>query len=160
MKTAKTKTSPAKKSKTAKKAEGDEDEEEQGEDEEENGEYDEEEGEDEEEEEEVVEDEEEESEESEEEDEYVRKERTYQVKATPDEYKITNYRKKIELPEYLQSSKILVANYLAEDCNYLLKKLISVIDLLSESLKILILPLPKDATNLDTYYARLLCKLF
>jgi hypothetical protein len=34
------------------------------------------------------------------------------------------------------------------------------VNLLSETLKILILPLPKDATTIDTYYARLLCKLF
>lgn len=90
----------------------------------------------------------------------MKKEKAYQVKATPDEYNIRNYKKKIALPEYLETARILVANYVAEDCTYLLKKLISVINLLSESLKILILPLPKDATHLDTYYARLLCKLF
>lgn len=53
-----------------------------------------------------------------------------------------------------------MANFVAEDCNYILKKLISIVDLLSETLTILVLPLPKGATNLDTYYARTLCKLF
>ena len=103
---------------------------------------------------------EEESEESEEEDEYVMKERTYQVKSVPDEYSFRNFKKKVSLPDYLTNSKVLVANFVAEDCNYILKKLISIVDLLSETLTILVLPLPKGATNLDTYYARTLCKLF
>ncbi len=60
----------------------------------------------------------------------------------------------------MTNSKVLVANFVAEDCNYILKKLISIVDLLSETLTILVIPLPKGATNLDTYYARTLCKLF
>lgn len=103
---------------------------------------------------------EEESEETEEEDEYVMKERTYQVKSVPDEYSFRNFKKKVSIPDYLTNSKVLVANFVAEDCNYILKKLISIVDLLSDSLTILVLPLPKGATNLDTFYARTLCKLF
>jgi hypothetical protein len=78
----------------------------------------------------------------------------------PEEYSIRNYKKKVNIPDYLTNSKVLVANFVADDSQFLLKKLISIVDLLSDTLKILILPLPKNASTIDSYYARQLCRLF
>ena len=146
-----------KKGKEKKKKKADNEEGEEGEEEDEEGEEDEEEEDEEEEEEE--EEESEESEESEEEDEYLVKEREYKIKREPDEMNPKTIHKKLNLPDHVTSSKVLVANFMAEDCTYMLKKLISVADYLGDSLRILVLPLPQDATSLDTYYAKLLCKL-
>lgn len=97
-----------------------------------------------------------ESEESEEEDEYIKNEREYSIQEQPDEKSVRTI-KKIQVPEYLTMSKVLFANFVADDCHYTLKKLNSIVDLIHENLRVLILNLPKNATYLDTYYARLLC---
>ena len=46
----------------------------------------------------------------------------------------------------LLNAKVLFANYLAEDCTYLFKKLIGMAELIFENLKVLIINMPADPT--------------
>jgi hypothetical protein len=41
-----------------------------------------------------------------------------------------------------------------------LKKLLGIVDIITENLKVLIISMPADCTLLDTYYARRLCQAF
>ena len=61
------------------------------------------------------------------------------------------------------NAKVLFVNFLAEDPQYLFKKLINIAEFISENLKVLIISLPQDlTTQIDTYsfYARRLCQMF
>jgi len=46
-------------------------------------------------------------------------------------------------------SQALLVNFVAEDYRFLLKKLLGVVSIIPPSLKLLIVPLPKDATYVD-----------
>jgi hypothetical protein len=48
------------------------------------------------------------------------------------------------------NAKVLFVNFLVEDCNLLLKKLIGVAELIWENIKYLIIPMPADA-SVDNY---------
>lgn len=102
---------------------------------------------------------EEESEESEEEDEYTQKEKAYTLQLEPID-KSMKQLQKIPLCEALTEGKVLFVNFLADDCQYLLKKLLALVDAIAENMQVLILNLPSDCTCLDTYYARRLCQAF
>lgn len=61
------------------------------------------------------------------------------------------------------NAKVLFVNFLAEDPQYLLKKLINIAEFISENLKVLIISLPPElGQQVDTYtlYARRLCEMF
>ena len=51
-------------------------------------------------------------------------------------------------------------NFMADDCQYTLKKLLSMVEVIYEKLKFLIISLPQDVTYLDTFLARQLCLQF
>jgi DNA mismatch repair ATPase MutL len=154
--------SPRKKKKK-RKAKGSDDEEDEDEDydEEDGGGSDDEDDEDEEEDDDEDEEEEEE-EESEEEDEYTQKEHAYVVQDKPEEKTLKQAQKIMDQYETVWlNAKVLFVNFLAEDPQYLLKKLINIAELVSENLKMLIISLPQDV-GIDTYslYARRLCEMF
>ena len=68
----------------------------------------------------------------------------------------------MELCETLTQSKVVFVNYLSEDCTYMLKKLLSLADLIFEHMKVLIISLPPDSTSMEqsSYFARRLCQAF
>lgn len=60
------------------------------------------------------------------------------------------------------NAKVLFVNFLAEDPQYMLKKLINLTEIIWENLKVLIISLPPDVgQQIDTYtlYARRLCEM-
>lgn len=56
------------------------------------------------------------------------------------------------------TSKIVVVNYMSDDCHYVLKKLLALVEVFWESMKLLVISMPPDSTTIDTYYARKLCE--
>ena len=51
-------------------------------------------------------------------------------------------------------SQALLVNFVADDYRFLLKKMLGLVSIIPPSLKLLIVPLPKDATHVDQFYAK------
>ena len=97
--------------------------------------------------------------ETEEEDEYIKAEKAYSIQTDPEDMTQKKFMK-MSLHETLTTARVVFVNYLAEDCQYLLKKLMQLAELIFETMKVLIISMPAEATCFDTYYARRLCQLF
>eukprot|EP00347_Sterkiella_histriomuscorum_P005355 403356926 len=96
--------------------------------------------------------------ESEEEDDYTKNEKAYQISSEPEELRPKQLHRH-KCKNLFLNHKVIFVNFIAEDCQYVLKKLISIVDLLHNNLRVLIINMPQEATMIETYYAKLLCQL-
>ena len=58
---------------------------------------------------------------------------------------------RLDCVKIFESAEALVVNYLSGDYNYFLKKLLGLIAVIPSTLRMLIVPLPKGASRVDTY---------
>jgi len=64
--------------------------------------------------------------------------------------------RKLEIRKLFDANKtqVLLFNFIAEDYNQLLKRLVGLVGIFPSSLKFIIVYLPKGAQNVDLFYAR------
>jgi hypothetical protein len=86
-------------------------------------------------------------------DEQLAQEQTYSQPEKPEVKKRTSLAR-LDCAKVFEFAKVLMVNYMHDDYKFFLKKLESLLELVSSKLRLLIVPLPRGATHVDTYLAK------
>lgn len=83
----------------------------------------------------------------------LEKEKSYISPSEP-EMKSRNKLQRLDIRYKLDMAAAFLVNYVAEDYRFLLKKFLSILSIIPQTVRALIVPLPKGATSVDQFFAK------